>query len=106
MRAFRMIYLILPVILFTSTVCVANHFGGGVGGFHPNAGNNGWNHPDAGNNNWNNNYHNNPNVGTYYPGNGWVAPTYIINGSNQNDDCQTEQQCDSNGTCIQTQNCD
>ncbi|KTD67505.1 hypothetical protein [Legionella shakespearei] len=106
---------ILLVFLFTSTLCLAEHFGGaggfghvggvggvghvggvegvgGIGGVHPY------------DNGWNNGYHNS-NVGNYYPGNGWVAPTYIINGGGDYDDCQSVQQCDSNGNCIQTQDC-
>lgn len=93
---------VFGVSLFTSVICFADHFGGG---FHPNVGNGGWNHPDY-------NYHNGDiNVGNYHPGNGWiapayVAPTYIINNSDDDSDCQSTQQCDSNGNCIQTQNCD
>lgn len=95
--------IILGISLCTSAICFADHFGGG---FHPNAGAGGWNH------------YNDPNIGNYRPGNGWVAPayvepnyvapTYIINNSDDDDDynCQSVQQCDGNGNCIQTQSCD
>ncbi|KTD55466.1 hypothetical protein [Legionella quateirensis] len=100
---------IFAIGLFASMICFGDHFGGG---FHTNIGNGGWNHPDY-------NYHNDDvNVGNYHPGNGWVAPvyvaptyvapTYIINNSDDDDDsdCQTVQQCDSNGNCVQSQSCD
>ncbi|AMP89480.1 hypothetical protein [Legionella pneumophila] len=95
---------IFIIALFASMICAGAHF---VGGIHTNAGYVGWYHPDS--------YHNDViNVGNYHPGYGWVAPvyatpayftpTYIINDVGYN--CQTVQQCDSDGNCIQTQNCD
>ena len=62
---------------------------GGVGGFHNGVGNN---------------YHfdNDINVGNYHPGNGWVGPTVIYNTGGYNN-CQV---CDSDGNCIQNDDCD
>ncbi len=97
--AFRIV--IFGVSLFASAFCFAAHIGG-VSDPHPNAGYGGWNHPDY-------NYHNN--VDNYHPGAPvYVAPTYvapgiIINDSDDGYNCQSIQQCDSNGNCIQTQNC-
>ncbi|AMQ28142.1 TPA: hypothetical protein KKX32_002967 [Legionella pneumophila] len=90
---------ICVIALFASMICAAAHF---VGGIHTNAGYVGWYHPDYYN-------HDVIGVGNYHPGYGWVAPvyatpTYII--GNTGYDCQTVQQCDSEGNCIQSQNCD
>lgn len=50
-------------------------------------------------------YHQNDGyVGNYRPGAGYVAPV-ILDAGNEDVNCQSVQQCDSDGTCIQTQNC-
>lgn len=99
---------ILAIGLYSSTFCFAAHIGGGFGGgAHFNAGAGNWNH------NTYNHYdvhNNNINVGNYHPGRGWVAPvyvapSYIINGNDYDENCQTVQQCDAYGNCTQTQDC-
>lgn len=94
-------FCIIALGLFTCFSCNADHFGGG---FHGNFGNGNLNHID-----------NDTAVGNYRPGNGWVAPayaapTYIISNPDQIDynssyNCQTVQQCDSDGNCSYSQDC-
>lgn len=103
------IFQIIALGLIGSTLCFGAHFGGSFGGgFHTDVGHGNWNH-----NNFNAiNVHNTDiHVGNYHPGAGWVAPvnaspSYIINGNAFEENCQTVQQCDSNGNCTQNQDCE
>ena len=86
-----------------------------ISGTHINVNNVGSNHPNYGYHNadvyhYNNTgYHSDDvNVGDYHPGYGWVTPGVVINGSDQVNyisGCQTVQECDSDGNCINSQEC-
>ena len=109
------LYPLLLILLTTlsSTICLAERgiTGGfhGAGGFH----NGGLNGNGAVHNGYHNDnyhgagvyHHNNnyvgPAVGNYYPGAGWGAAAVVVNPNA----CQSIQQCDSNGNCVQTQEC-
>lgn len=102
--------ILLSIMFLSSPICFAEHGGGGFhqggGEYHQNDGfnhNGGYHQNNEEHDNSNYNYVN-PGVGHYYPGNGWGAPGVVIVPGNDSD-CQTIQQCDSNGNCIQTQNC-
>lgn len=89
--------LFMAIISFSCSTCFAER----GGGFHQNNGD----HQNDG-------YHQNneynyvaPNAGNYHQDNGaWVAPV-VIDPAVNDTDCQTVQQCDSDGNCIESQNC-
>lgn len=97
--------LLIPSLLSISLALgsassLARGFGGG-GDFHV-GGDQGF-HQDNGYHD--NVYHDDGYVGNYHPGNGYGDPV-ILNAGDGGSDCQSVQQCDSDGNCTTEQNCD
>jgi hypothetical protein len=97
------IFFLVLSIFFHST-SFAGRAGGGIGGggLHQNEG---VQHKDIGNHN-NNLYHEDDEyVGTYHNNNDVGTPVVITPDVEVTTNCQTVQQCDSEGTCIENQEC-
>ena len=106
-RQFKLICLTLCLSLFVSQTVQARFGGAGGVGRPGNIGGaggvGGFNHPDY------NNQHNNNYIGNYRPGYGWGEPNVVVTNPEviDNDtDCQSVQQCDAYGNCVQTTQCD
>lgn len=110
--------LTLAVCFIWSSVCLAEHGGGfgGAGSYHQGNIDQGYHHNGeygqgldnqfgGYRNDDDDDYYSSAAIGNYYPGNGYIAPTVILDQDNDNNNCQTVQQCNDNGTCILTQNC-
>lgn len=131
--SYRSFFLVISFI--SGSTCFAGHGGGGMmgggGGYHQGGGG-GYHQGNIGGEAYHNDgdyhqgiynqgggyYHHdddynddynayvNPGVGHYYPGNGYIAPGVVLDPGDVSTNCQTVQQCNDNGTCILTENCD
>lgn len=96
----KLVSLILCLGLFGMQTVEAR-FGGGVGVGRP-GGVDDFNHRNF------NDYHN-QNIGNYRPGYGWGGDGVVVTNPvviNADTGCQSLQQCDAYGNCVQTTQCD
>jgi hypothetical protein len=100
-RVFALLFLM--VLMCSTTYAGRGGFGGGgrdFGGGGRDFGGGGFH----GNNDIN--IHNNDFHGNYYPNHGYIAPGVVVTVPTDESDCQTIQQCDADGNCVETSNCD